>query len=274
MAEQKNRTISAANTVKASYEAKVISEALARAGKNPRLHGHIHEILIRDAINVDPSRILSGESAKLVANPTAKTVDIVVTRGSKVIERIQAKDTAESIGHTLKQIRSGQYNSAQILGTDETVSAFARHADKLSGTKSIQPSGISTSTTKSLATRAGAAGGSSLGSASLAAARSGGLVGGVVCGGIAVVKGVSGLCDGTRELGEVATDVAKETAGGALSGAAASAAATVTGSAAAAGCATLGVTGAVATVSVVALPVVVAVGVGYAAKSVWDWLFD
>lgn len=274
MSNSKKTTANITNTTKAAYEAKVIGEALERAGHNPNLHGHIHELLIRDAINVNPARIIAGDSARLVANPTAKTVDVVVINGKKVVERIQAKDTAESIAHTLKQIRSGQYSSAKVLGTEETVNAFARHADKISGAKTIQSSGISSSTTKSLATRAGASGGSSLSSATLAAAKSGGAVGGAVCGGVALCKGVYDLTQGTRDLKEVAIDVAKETTGGALSGAAASAAAVSTGAAVAGGCAALGITGAAAASAVVAAPVVVAVGVGFAIKSVWDWLFD
>lgn len=273
-ANNANSATNTATAAKATYEAKVITEALNRAGGCKNLHGHVHEILIRDSINANPASILKGESAKLVANPTAKAVDVVVMKGGKVLERIQAKDTAESIGKTVRQIADGKYNSAQLWCTKETTNGLARHADKLSGAKTIKSSGISSEYTKALAQRAGASGAGSVGNACLGAAKSGGAAGGVVSGGIAVFQGACDLIDGSKSIGEVAANVTKETAGGALSGAAASAAATATGAAVSAGLTAAGITGLTATVTVAAAPVAVAIGVGIIAKGLWDSIFD
>lgn len=266
-----SKTAVATSFVKTSGEAKVIGEALARAGKNPHLKGHIHEVLIKDSINFNPLRAVNGESAKLTASHTAKTVDIVVSKGGKVIGRIQAKDTVGSMGKTINQIKAGQYNSAQVLGTKETATEFGKHAHKINGAKSIQSSGFSSEYTESLAQRAGATGSGTLSEAIGTTSKIGAKVGGVVCGGIALVKGVGDLMDGSKDVGEVAVTVAKETAGGALSGAAAGAAATVAGAGAVTAVAALGITGLVATTTVVAAPIVAAVAVGYAAKEAWDF---
>jgi hypothetical protein len=265
------KTATTTNLVKTSGEGKVIGEALIRAGKNPHLKGHIHEVLIKDSINLNPVRVLNGESARLTASNTAKTVDIVVSKGGKVIERIQAKDTVGSMGKTINQIKNGQYNSAQIVGTKETAAEFGKHAGKLKGAKSIKSSGFSSNYTESLAQRAGANGSGTLSKALGASAKTGAQVGGVVCGGIAVAKGVCDLLDGSKDVGEVAYTVAKETAGGAISGAAAGAAATAAGAGTAMAVTALGVTGFAATATVVVAPVVAAVAVGYVAKEAWDF---
>lgn len=267
----KAKTSTTTNLVKTSGEAKVIGEALARAGKNPHLKGHIHEVLIKDTINLNPLRVINGESAKLTASHTAKTVDIVVSKGSKVVGRIQAKDTIGSMGKTIKQINNGQYNSAQILGTKETAAEFSKHAGKLNGAKSIKSSGFSSNYTESLAQRAGATGSGTLTKALGTAAKSGAQVGSIVSGGIAIVQGVGNLMDGSKNVGEVAVTVAKETAGGALSGAAAGAAATAVGAATVTTVAALGITGTIATVAVIGAPVAAAVAVGYVAKGAWDF---
>ena len=80
-------------SIKEGYEAKVINEAIKRAGNNPQIKGHIHEILVRDAINMDIKNIIAGRTAQIVKNPTAKTVDIVVKQGGKIVERLQLKDS-------------------------------------------------------------------------------------------------------------------------------------------------------------------------------------
>ena len=43
-----------ANTVKHGYEASVKARALARAGGNPNLNGHILEIMGSDKTNLNP----------------------------------------------------------------------------------------------------------------------------------------------------------------------------------------------------------------------------
>jgi hypothetical protein len=268
------KTANTTNLVKTGGEAKVIGEALTRAGKNPHLKGHIHEVLIKDSINLNPLRAANGETAKLTASHTAKSVDIVVSKGGKVVGRIQAKDTVGSMGKTIKQIKSGQYNSTQILGTKETAAEFGKHAGKIKGAKSVQSSGFSSNYTESLAQRAGATGSGTVLKALGSSAKIGAKFGGVACGGIAIVQGVGNLLDGSKDIGEVAVTVAKETAGGAISGAAAGAAATAAGAGAATAVTAIGITGFAATATVVAAPVLAAVAVGYLAKELWDFCTD
>ena len=141
---------------KASFEAYTINEALQRAGANPQLKGHIHESLVKNLHNCNPVNIANGKVAQIVSNPTAKTVDMVVMKGGKVLERFQLKDTPNSLWKTAQQIKSGQYNSAQILGTQETVDGLSKMGNL--GNKTIKSSGISSDTTEALAHRAGATG--------------------------------------------------------------------------------------------------------------------
>jgi hypothetical protein len=106
------------------------SRILQRGGRNPQLKGIIHEVLIKDSINGNPGNIVKGIKASLTNKSNAKTVDVVVTKGAKVFRRIQAKDTANSISRTVKQIQSGQYRSARILGTKETTKKLAHALQK------------------------------------------------------------------------------------------------------------------------------------------------
>lgn len=275
MAKKRKKSASLAhNAARNGYEGKVIHASLQRAGRNKNLHGHIHENLIKDRINLNPGNAVKGVKASLTRNPNAKTVDIVVKQGKKVVGRIQAKDTAQSLGKTVKQIQGGQYRSAHILGTEETAKKIA---PKLAGkgiSKQVHSSGISSKTTKALATKAGATGSQGLAKACGVAAKGAAKSGAIVCGGIAVAKGAYDLATGKRELGEVALDVAKETSGGALSAAGASAAATAGGAVVASALASAGIVGAGAAIATVAAPVVIAVGVGWGIKALWDELWD
>jgi len=108
----------------------------------------------------------------------------------------------------------------------------------------------------------------------MAAAKGSAATGAIVGTGFAVFQGIKGLYNDEKVLGEVMLDVGKEAAGGALSAAGASAAATVGGAAVACGLASAGIVGTTALVATVAAPVVIAVGVGFAIKSVWDSIFD
>jgi hypothetical protein len=72
-----------------TYESTVTARAILRAGVNPHLKGHIHEILLQDSKNM--SSLFNGQSTALTKSATAKTVDLVTTEGGKVIERIQVK---------------------------------------------------------------------------------------------------------------------------------------------------------------------------------------
>lgn len=169
-----------ADLTKNTYEAKVIHEALTRSGNNPQLKGIIHEILIKDGINYNLANVVNGVHASLTKNPTARTVDIVVKQGNKIVQRIQAKDTLSSISKVTKQIQSGQYNSAQIFATKETAKKLSHTLTKIGISKPVTSSGISANTTSALAVKAGVSGFSGLSKACSTAAKGGAVVGAAV----------------------------------------------------------------------------------------------
>lgn len=253
-----------------SYEAKVIAESLKRGGNNPQLKGIIHEVLIKDSINCNPNNIAKGVKASLTANPNARTVDIVVKQGNRVISRIQAKDTANSISKTIKQISNAQYRSAKLYGTKETVVKLNPKLAEKGLSKTAQSSGITSRTTESLATKAGVTGSKGLSKACVTAIKGGAITGGIVSGGIALTKGVGSIKKNEKDIGEVLVDVGKEAAGGSLAGAGAGVVSTMAGAAVAGGVAAAGITGASAVAVTVALPLVAAVGSGILIKSIWD----
>lgn len=261
---------------KTGYEQSVIARAMQRAGGNPYLKGHIHEILVKDTRNLRNVLTLNGAKTELTRSTTASTVDIVTTRGGKVIERIQVKDvTSQSgINKLVKQCAEGKYRSAQLIGSEETAEAFNKAAEKAGISKRMTSSGVSSKTTESLAQRAGATGSGALGSAMLQAAKTGGVVGAVIGGGVAAVKGCIDWANGEADGEEVLGAVAKAAAKSGASGAAAGAAATAAGAGAATAVGALGLGGMAATVLTVGAPLVAASVVGYGVCKVLDWLFD
>lgn len=261
---------------KTAYEGTVIGRAMARAGHNPHLKGHIHEILVKDARNVRNLFTLNGAHTDLTKSATAGTVDLVTTKGGKIIERIQVKDVTSKAGinKLVKQCADGKYRSAQLVGSEESAQAFNSAAEKAGISKRMSSSGVSSKSTESLAQRAGATGSGSLGSAISQAAKAGGATGAIISGGFAAVKGCMDLIDGSADPVEVAGAVVKASAKGGVSGATAGAAATVAGAGAVAVVSALGMTGAVATTITIGAPLAVAVGVGYVASEVFDWIFD
>jgi hypothetical protein len=261
---------------RATYEASVIHRALERAGANPQLKGHLHEVLVQDRMNLREA--LRGGAARttLTRSTTAPTVDIVKQQGGKVVQRLQLKDTVSpgAISKLTRQVASGKYRSVQLVGTEETTRAANRALQNAGLSKRMSSSGISSHTTSSLAQRAGAAGSGTLGAATLRAAHAGGAAGAAVGAAVELVQGVSDLVQGRRDAGSVALTVAKAGAKGYASGAAASAAATAGGAAVASGLAAAGASAGVAAAATVAAPVLLAVGVGWAVSSVWDALFE
>lgn len=261
---------------KTAYEATVIARAVGRAGANPHLKGHIHEILVQDSRNARSLLTLNGTTTNLTKSTTAGTVDLVTTKGGKVIERIQVKDvTSQSgINKLVKQCADGKYRSAKLVGSEESAKAFNKAAEKAGISKRMTSTGVSSKSTESLAQRAGATGSGTLGSAMSQAAKAGGTAGAIIGGGVAAVKGCIDLANGKADVAEVAGTVVKAGAKGGVSGAAAGAAATAAGAGAAATVAALGMTGVAATVVTVGAPLAVAVGVGYVASEAFDWFCD
>lgn len=261
---------------KTTYEGTVIARAMGRAGRNPHLKGHIHEILVKDARNARNLLTMNGASTELTKSTTAGTVDLVTTKGGKVIERIQVKDVTSKTGidKLVKQCADGKYRSAQLVGSEESAQAFNKAAEKAGIPKRMTSTGVSSKSTTSLAQRAGATGSGTLGSAIGQAAKAGGAAGAVIGGGIAVVKGCIDLANGRADAAEVAGAVVKASAKGGVSGAAAGAAATAAGAGAVTVISTLGMTSMVATAVTIGAPLAAAVGVGYAASKIFDWIFD
>lgn len=258
------------------YEQSVIARAMERAGHNPHLKGHVHEILVKDARNARNFLTMNGASTELTKSTTAGTVDLVTSKGGKVIERIQVKDVTSRTGidKLVKQCGDGKYRSAQLVGSEESTQAFNKAAEKAGISKRMTSTGVSTKSTESLAQRAGATGSGSLGGAMTQAAKVGGAAGAVVCGGVAVVKGCIDLANGDADTGEVVGAVVKASAKGGFSGATAAAAATAAGAGAATAVTTLGLSTMAATAVTVGAPIVAAVAVGYVATIAFDGVCD
>lgn len=257
---------------KTAYESSVIARAMERAGNNPHLKGHIHEILVKDASNVRSFLTMSSANTQLTRSTTASTVDLITTKGGKVIERIQVKDVTSKSGISklVKQCGDGKYRSARLVGSDETTHAFNKAAEKAGISKRMSSTGVSSKNTESLAQRAGATGSGSLGSAVNQAAKAGGVAGAVLGGGIATVMGCIDIAQGNADPIDVLGTVAKAGAKGGFSGASAGAAATVAGAGAMAAASAIGLGGVTATVCTVGAPIVAAVAVGYLASEVFD----
>lgn len=266
----------AAVATKTAYEGSVIVRAMERAGHNPHLKGHIQEILVQDSHNLGHLLDMNGASTQLTKSTTATTVDLVTTRGGKVIERIQVKDvTSQSgINKLVKQCADGKYRSAKLVGSEETAQAFNKAAEKAGISKRMGSSGVSTKTTESLAQRAGATGSGTLLGAVSDAARTGGSAGAIIGAGIATVKGCVDLMNGDADPVEVVGTVAKAGAKGGVSGAAAGAGATLAGAGGAAVVSAIGLGGLTATALTVGAPIVGAVALGYAASELFDGVCD
>ena len=107
------------------------------------------------------------------------------------------------------------------------------------------------------------------------AAKSSGIVGGAMSGGLSALSNTLDLVNGEKDAGEALGCIARDTAGGALSGAGAAAAATVTGTAVASAVAGTAIAGtAIGTACVVAAPAAVAICVGCVISTIWDAIWD
>ncbi len=126
----KSNTGHGAVITKTTYEGTVIARAMERAGHNPHLKGHIHEVLVKDTRNARNLLTLNGASTELTKSTTAGTVDLVTTKGGKVIERLQVKDVTSQAGidKLVKQCADGKYRSAQLVGSEESAQVFNKEA--------------------------------------------------------------------------------------------------------------------------------------------------
>ena len=275
MSKKNNRSTTIANMAKHGYEATVKARALLRAGANHHLNGHILEIMGADKTNLNPANLVRGVSERLTSSTTASTVDSVVMKGGRVISRVQYKDTPNGIADTIRRVKGGQYRTATLRGTTETAKKFNAMAEKAGISKRMHDTGISGRTTKALGRACGSCKSVPLSRAVAWSARSGGIWGAAIGGGVSTVSNIAAVINGEKDGWEAAGCIAKDTTGGALSGAGAAAAATATGAAVAAGVAGTAIAGtALGTACVVAAPVAVAVGVGWAISKAWNAIWD
>lgn len=145
--------------IKQAYEGNVAARAIKRAGKNKNLKGHIFEYLTVDKINQNPVNIIKGKKAVLTKSPTAVRDDIIVKQGKKIVKRMQLKDTPKGIKDTVNRVVNKQYAGTNLVGTKETVKAYANEVVKRGdkGTKIAQKmstNGISSAQTEIIAKKA------------------------------------------------------------------------------------------------------------------------
>ena len=260
------------NTVQNGYEMKAGLEALERAGKNKNLHGHVHEVLFKDAYNLDPGNVLNGRICHLTKSLTAQMKDVVMMKGNRVCGHAQLKDTARSVTKTAKQINGGHYSKTRIYGTTETVAKVAKKTKQV-----VHDSGISSTTTRRIANKA--LGKMPTASAVGAAAKAGGVAGAAFGAGIEAISSIGSVISGEKDVVDAACDITyagvKSGAAGAAGAAAGSVAGGVTGAViAASGIGTGLATGGLAAAAVAAAPAVAAFGVACIAGSIVCDIFD
>lgn len=261
----------AANATKQVYEASAKWRALARAGGNKNLNGHILEIMGADKTNLNPVNWVKGVRETLSASTTERAADSVIRQAGRVVEKVQYKDCSKSIGDVVRRVKAGQYQGTTLKGTSETAKVFNRYAAKHGLATRMKDTGISSNTTKSLGRACGACKQMPLAKAAAISARSGAIFSGAIAGGVSLATNIAAVRRGEKDGWEAARCVAKDTAGGAISGAGAAAAATATGGAVAAGVAGTALAGTVlGTVCVVGVPLVISVGVGWGLSKLWD----
>ena len=129
-------------------------EAVRRAGRAAQLKGIIHEIAIRETRNLTLEALLSGARTNVSSSPIARTVDLVTIRDGRIVARIQAKDCISDacVRKVQGRVASGQYRTARLVGTRETVDKF-RSAGV---TKKVHSSGVSSRSTTRAADNVGA----------------------------------------------------------------------------------------------------------------------
>ncbi len=261
------------NAAKEVYEGKVALEAVERVGKNVNIKGVVHEVMYKDSFNVNPLNIIKGKKCVLTKATNACRDDLVVKQAGKVVGRMQLKDTAKSIGKTVKQVSSKKYAGTNLIGTKETKQAYDVCVKAGKATQKMKSSGISSATTA----RAGAKALGKIPKADVlvASAKGAGAMGAAISVGIEVVSSGSDWLDGEITTGEFACKVAKEGAGGGLSAAAATTAGSVATGAAATGLTSMGVgAGIAATAAPVVIGAVAAIVVGACVKKVFDSIID
>lgn len=198
------------------YDYSVASRMSGRAGSSSPLggKGNAFEIMYGDQKNM--ANILKPEmSTRLTHSSTATQADLVTTKGGRIVERIQCKDTPSIKGaaDTIKRVQSGQYRTTQLVGTSESAAAYNTKAASKGVTKVMKDSGISTRDTSRISNKFNGVS-STTGIAN--AAKTSAKFGGVVGGGVAAIESIANGADFSTATGNVASGALK----GSLSGAA------------------------------------------------------
>ncbi len=239
-------------SIRIGYEQSIIERMAGRAGAAVEngAKGIVHEIMYTDKLNCS-DLLNKGVKTSLTKSSTAPQVDVVTTNDGKVTARYQLKDTANSIDNTIKQVKSGKYNQAQLIGTTETAEAFNAKAASQGISKVMKSSGISSKTTSRIAEKALNNVPSATRLAKTAAKGAG--IGAVIDGAVAAGESIYRGDDFSEATGHIAV--------GTTTGAVSMGVASVAGEVAAAGLTAAGVTGA----ATVVLPAAAVVGVGIGA---------
>ena len=243
--------VTAKNAIVEAYEGSVIARTVGRAGASTEngAKGIVHEVMFMDRENAK-TIFRQNTITDLTKSSTATQVDVVTMEDGAVAARYQLKDTPNSIRNTVKQVESGKYRQAQMVGTKETVKAYEKAVSGTGITKEMKSSGISTETTSRIAQKGIAPFSKKAMLGSIKQMGKGSAVGAIVNGGIALGESIYN----GDNFGEATGNVAMSTVEGAAAGAATVAA----GEIATAALAAAGVTGA----ATVALPATIAVGAG------------
>ena len=202
------------------------------------------------------SNAFKGMKTSYTKNSTAKCVDLVTkTKSGKVAERIQCKDTPKSISRVVKQVDSGKYNSAQLVGTKETAEAFNKAAETKGIKKVMKSNHISTKETQRIAEKA--LGKQSMKSMAQSASKAG-AIGAVLGGGFSLVESIKNGDDLADTTGNVTYSSIESYASGAVASLAGDAATTI-----------IVIAGGSSTVTVL-VPIAVAAGAGVITYMVFE----
>ncbi len=144
-----------------AYDASVVARMAGRAGAAAPTgaKGIAFEILYADKSNIENAIKNWGKGLKTLQtkSSTAQTIDLVTMDNTgKIVERIQCKDTASASAtkQVVDAVKSGKYNSAQLVGTKEAAEAFNEKAAAEGLSKVMKDSGISTKASQSIADKA------------------------------------------------------------------------------------------------------------------------
>jgi len=148
----------AALGVENAYEASVVARMRGRAGAATvnGAKGISFEIIYSDIKNAFYN-VKGGLKTKLSASSIDDLADLVTTNKSgEVVQLIQCKDgiSPAQIDKAIRQVSSGKYSSAELVGTREFASLYNQKAASDGISQTATNSGISTKTTTKVANKA------------------------------------------------------------------------------------------------------------------------